>query len=395
MLKQITVGTIALGALATGLGDASVLNVAPLEYDVVIDGNSVQVSQIDSVVKATLPWKDQPGVTLKYDMGKPTTWEKLQDKRTKQVLVEQVTDGLKIDILLNEKPDTNVFCYQLEGWENYDFFHQPALTNEEIAEGSYRPEEIVGSYAVYHKTLKNHMEGQTNYETGKVAHIPYPYTWSVNATSSTKRRAEAFTIENGNMCVTVAQSDLDTMEYPIRVDPTFGYTTAGASHINYPVGGCTSRVATMHNPLVATSGDVVTSISIYAFASSSSFFNVAIYVSTGTPTTLLGSTTITVGTSLDWATSSALSFSMTGGTTYVQAFSVPNPPNVGRSISFDAGVAPGRLLRADASCVTGPVMTDPFGGVGTDSGRHYSIYATYTTSGGSAPTTDGSILIFE
>ena len=46
-------------------------------------------------------------------------------------------------------------------------------------------------------------------------------------------------------------------------------------------------------------------------------------------------------------------------------------------IKYDSGSAPGRYARSDG---TGE-LTDPFGTVGTDSGRHYSIYATYTDGG--------------
>jgi hypothetical protein len=134
----------------------------------------------------------------------------------------------------------------------------------------------------------------------------------------------------------------------------------------------------MNNPLVASTGDTVTSISIYAFASSTSYFDVAIYQSTGVPTNLLGKASTTVGTSLAWATSSELSFLMTQGNTYVQAFSVNNPLAFGHSIGWDAGEVPGRVaLNPSGTCESDVPMADPFGTVGTDSGRRYSIYASY------------------
>ena len=48
--------------------------------------------------------------------------------------------GFEIEIHLPEEPDTNVFEFAIEDAEDLDFFHQPALTDEEIAKGTVRPE---------------------------------------------------------------------------------------------------------------------------------------------------------------------------------------------------------------------------------------------------------------
>ncbi len=58
--------------------------------------------------------------------------------------------GFEIEIVLDEAPASNVFDVQVEGVEDLDFFHLPELTAEEIAEGAVRPENLVGSCAVYH-----------------------------------------------------------------------------------------------------------------------------------------------------------------------------------------------------------------------------------------------------
>jgi len=191
------------------------------------------MEQIGDVVETTLPWKDQPGLTVAYDMGEPSITERLADKRTEQVIVETVDfgeGGFKIDVLLSEKPDTNRFCYQIEGAENYDFFYQPPLTAEEIAEGASRPPEIEGSYAVYHKTLKNHEIGKENYATGKVMHIPRPQVWEIGNEEKTKQWAD-LSYTDGQLCVTTPQDFIDNADYKngVRIDPTFGYMTIGAS----------------------------------------------------------------------------------------------------------------------------------------------------------------------
>src|SRR3990167_308868 len=85
-----------------------------------------------------------------------------------------------IDFTLDKKPDTNVFEYKIEGAEEFDFFYQPALTQQEIDEGAERPENVIGSYAVYHKTKANHRIGGTNYATGKAFHIYRPKVIDAN-----------------------------------------------------------------------------------------------------------------------------------------------------------------------------------------------------------------------
>ena len=134
-------------------------------------------------------------------------------------------ENFEIEIELKTKPATNVFDFTITGAENLDFFYQPALTPEEIAEGASRPENVIGSYAVYHKTKANHRVGSTNYATGKAFHIYRPKAIDANGVEVW---AELLYL-NGILSVTVPQKFLDEAVYPVRVDPTFGYTSLGAS----------------------------------------------------------------------------------------------------------------------------------------------------------------------
>lgn len=130
-----------------------------------------------------------------------------------------------IDFTLQSKPDTNVFTYKIEGAEAFDFFYQPELTPQEIADGTFRPENVIGSYAVYHKTRAHHREGHTNYATGKAFHIYRPKAIDADGTEVW---AELSYI-NGALSVTVPQKFLNQATYPVHVDPTIGYTTMGAT----------------------------------------------------------------------------------------------------------------------------------------------------------------------
>ena len=134
--------------------------------------------------------------------------------------------GFEIEVVLNEKPATNKFDFTIDGAENLDFFYQPELTQKEINEGASRPDNVIGSYAVYHKQAKNHVEGRTNYATGKAYHIYRPKVVDANGA---EQWAELSYDDNGTLSVTVPQGFLDTAVYPVKVDPTFGITSLGGS----------------------------------------------------------------------------------------------------------------------------------------------------------------------
>src|SRR3989304_956204 len=87
----------------------------------------------------------------------------------------------EFEAILQEKPLSNVFNFQLTGTENLNFFYQPALTQQEIDEGAERPENVVGSYAVYHKTkgVMNDESGM-EYKVGKALHIYRPKVTDAN-----------------------------------------------------------------------------------------------------------------------------------------------------------------------------------------------------------------------
>lgn len=155
--------------------------------------------------------------------------------------------GFEIDVVLNSVPNTNKIFLQINS-ENLNFYYQGPL-NEELGEEDglvcsetecyndegvrvfHRPENVVGSYAVYHKTKRNHEIGGINYKAGKVYHIYRPkiidaegnWVWGV------------MNISGGRMTITVEQDFLDNATYPVVVDPVIGYNTAGETEtINTP-----------------------------------------------------------------------------------------------------------------------------------------------------------------
>lgn len=149
--------------------------------------------------------------------------------------------GLEVETILKKKPkgkNANQIEFTLET-KGLDFFYQPPLdeeiepdegetvttTEHKDADGNTlkkRPENVVGSYAVYHNSKQNN-----EYKTGKAFHIYRPHITDAdgNETWGELNIDE----QNGLVTVTVPQEFLDNAVYPVKVDPTFGYSTIGGS----------------------------------------------------------------------------------------------------------------------------------------------------------------------
>lgn len=140
--------------------------------------------------------------------------------------------GFEFEIILKEKPKTNKIILNIET-QGLDFFYQPPLTQKEIEKGNRRPENVIGSYAVYHKEDKTwhlNQENADKYKTGKAFHIYRPkiidsndnWTWGELNIDEQK----------GILTVTIPQDFLDKAIYPIKHASglNFGYETAGSSY---------------------------------------------------------------------------------------------------------------------------------------------------------------------
>jgi hypothetical protein len=138
---------------------------------------------------------------------------------------EQMEDGgFEYNIILKEKPDTNIVSLKIET-DDLDFFYTPIEYDEdEIANNAYRPENVKGSYAVYHKTKANN-----KYKTGKAFHIYRPLIFD----SKGKETWGVLNIKNGILTITIDKNFLNNADYPVSVDPTFGYTTVGGTETQW------------------------------------------------------------------------------------------------------------------------------------------------------------------
>jgi len=162
-------------------------------------------------------WRDETWLDVSYKAVRGLS----------KIEMYQGSDAFEIDIILKKKPSTNVFIYKIQT-ESLNFWYQPSLTEKEIKMGCVRPENVVGSYAVYHKT-KKHNFGNKNYGTGKFCHIYRPKAYDSNGNSVWCD----LNIDVGTniMTVTVPQDFLDNAAYPVRIDPEFGHKAYGASSL--------------------------------------------------------------------------------------------------------------------------------------------------------------------
>jgi len=165
-------------------------------------------------------WRGQKMETHFYPLEPKVVATKDKDGRDRQFGQNEL-GGFEFEIVLKEKPATNQIALDIQ-MQGLRFAYQPPLTQQEIEQGAIRPENVVGSYAVYHATKKNN-----EYMTGKAFHIYRPHLADAVG-------AEAWADLNINgdvLTITLPQDFLDEAIYPVTVDPDFGYDTIGGSSV--------------------------------------------------------------------------------------------------------------------------------------------------------------------
>ncbi len=297
--------------------------------------------------------------------------------------------GFEIEVVLDEKPQKNTFTFTLSGTDDLDFLYQPPLTEETFeeklsctetactdAEGVVvvrRPENIVGSYAVYHKEKK---DGE--FKSGKVFHIFRPKIVDAKGVAVWG----SLSYEKGALRVIVPQEYLDTATYPVRVDPTFGYGTIGGTNAdtwNY-IGSKFS---------MNSENGTLSKITAYTKKTTAGTMNkiAALYSdSSGAPNAPLATSSVTggVGTTASWVDMTMPSYSLASGTTYW----LWQGHDSSATVYWDTGSTNQYALKS----ITYPDWSNPITSP-TYFARKVSIYATYTASAtNSAPTAPSSLL---
>jgi hypothetical protein len=294
---------------------------------------------------------------------------------------EGTANEFDIDFTLHASPPTNVFEYKIEGAEQFEFFYQPELTPEEIAEGAERPENAIGSYAVYHTEKANHRVGSTNYATGKVFHIYRPKAIDANG-------AEVWadlSYSEGVLAVTVPEKWLKTAAYPVIVDPTLGYTNAGASFLSFTNDGIIATGS------YSFGGGDLTNISFYTNTGGNSR-SVRGGVYNSDNTFAGGSANDTAISTVQWL-SPSLILNLGSGTFLLALFrDASTSGNVVRFYYDATGV-----LDYRSQTVTFPNWPNPHSlATNNTLDRELSVYITYTASGGGGSVApDDGVVWFE
>lgn len=181
-------------------------------------------------------WTDGPITARFYD-------------ETNEYEDEAVDEPLEteFEIELSEKPIDNTINFTIRH-KNVSLFYCPTT----LASGSNAPENILGSYEIYHST-KMHNE----YGTGKVGHIYRPFAWDADGNFTWCEIS--IDVENETSTITIPQDFLDNATYPIKIDPTFGYTTRGGSSENI------NRNQAGGGKFTLSEGGTVSNIKIYCW----------------------------------------------------------------------------------------------------------------------------------
>lgn len=131
--------------------------------------------------------------------------------------------GLEFEIVLHSRPvGVNSWTFEMQGHKDLNFYFQPPMTG--------RPTNVVNSYAVYHKTKRNHSKGVRNYATGKAFHIFRPE--AIDALGSREWGSLDIDPVLGTLTVSIRSAWLDAAVYPVIIDPELGFNTEGASSAN-------------------------------------------------------------------------------------------------------------------------------------------------------------------
>lgn len=278
--------------------------------------------------------------------------------------------------LLDNK--TNTFSFPISD-SGLEFYYQPPL-NEEVncsVDGcvdcnqthcwdenntitTHRPIDVIGSYAVYHST-----KAWNQYKAGKLFHIYRP---EVCDFKNNCIWAE-LNISDSTLTVKINQTWLNSANYPVIIDPGFGYDSAGGSNTETEdviVGSnfTISEDGTAHNMTVYISWNSVTPAN----------FKTAIYKDSDSS---LVENTTEISYPVDWRTFDFVTEpSLTSGTSYVLvAWSGSNPMGMS-AIAYDTN---GYTDRGHTDSQTYGDWVDPASF--THNNNIYSIYCNYTIAG--------------
>jgi hypothetical protein len=279
------------------------------------------------------------------------------------VSTEHPEGAFEFEVLLKTKPVSNVLRFTLRT-KGLEFLYQPALTQAQIDAGHSCPEDVVGSYAVYHTTKSGDYSrlGGNNYRTGKVCHIFRPQALDANGiTTWADLNIDAAAL---TATITVPQAFLDSAAYPVLVDPMFGWSSAGG--YSYHIA---DLIVTALDTYAPSSNGVLQSLKCFCNGGNTYHGKMAVYGGTS----LVDYTGSFVGpTANTWVTVGATNGAViASGTAYHLAV---KGDSWYFAVSYDAGGSGNGLKCSNTFASPFP---DPITWASETNPFRYSIYATY------------------
>jgi len=145
--------------------------------------------------------------------------------------------GFEFEIILHSKPANNRIDLPIRKSPNVHMYYQGTVQEEIddiVARGGValdpqsigRPVNVIHSYAVY----LNARHGR--FRSGKLCHIYRPEAVDALGVRQWCRFADNAE-STGVLRIIIPQPFLNTATYPITIDPTFGYSSAGATSFNH------------------------------------------------------------------------------------------------------------------------------------------------------------------
>jgi hypothetical protein len=288
--------------------------------------------------------------------------------------------AFEFEVVLLSKPSSNVIAFTFQSKE-LEFWFQPPLTQEELDAGTIRPDNVVGSYAVYHTSRGNTHPNQADaerYKAGKAFHIYRPKL--IDALGDEIWADLDIDVQAGMMTVTVDQAWLDSATYPVILDPNFGYETIGGTAPGLTENDLYGLNATA--PSDAATADSITFYSVADTLDGNAKGVLVLHSTLAIVTNGVGGATAESNTA-SWNTSTfGTSPTLSPSTDYVIMWIHDGSGlSFNHRLYYDTGG--GNQAHYDlTNSYSSP--TDPTGA--THQNRQYSIYCTYTAAAVGQPT---------
>ncbi len=193
-------------------------------------------------------WDDECSLTMRLPYSSPHTLEPQLDARRNRLDVAINSDfslvlnhiqpgkqfeqgGYDFAVLCHRRPAKDRVLIELD-LTNLKAHYQPALTAAEIADGAHRPENVAGSFAVYHATRQPWHRSPADalkYRAGKAFHIYRPKWIAADGAESWGW----LELNKGELACYGDPAFFAAHPAPYLLDPEFGYESPGASNYNF------------------------------------------------------------------------------------------------------------------------------------------------------------------